>query len=80
MVIDKLIATEDSAQELRRLFKEADTDYSGFLSADEVYGVLLKLKVEVTFQELSELLREYDVDGDANLNIDEFIQLMLGDQ
>lgn len=49
MVIDKLLATEESAQELRRLFKEADTDYSGFLSADELYGVLLKLKIEVSF-------------------------------
>lgn len=73
MVIDKLLATEDSAQELRRLFKEADTDFSGFLSADELYGVLLKLKIEVTFNELAELLQDFDVDGDAKLNIDEFI-------
>lgn len=75
-LVDKLISAEDKTSELRRLFKEADTDYSGFLTADEVYGVLLKLKIEIRFDELVELMSEFEIDGDARMDIDEFISMM----
>jgi len=63
---------------LRKLFKEADTDYSGFLEADELYNVMLKLKIDITFEELIEMLDKYDEDGNQQLSIDEFVQLMTG--
>jgi Ca2+-binding EF-hand superfamily protein len=59
---------------------EADINRSGLLTADELYGVMLKLKLEITYQELLELLTDYDVDGNAALDIDEFLQLMTGGQ
>ena len=63
---------------MRKLFKEADTSYSGFLEADELYGVLLKLKIDLTIEEFTELLDKYDEDGNQALSIDEFVQLMTG--
>ena len=39
---DKLLSAEDDVEAIRAMFKEADTDYSGFLTADEIYAVLLK--------------------------------------
>jgi len=47
------------------MFRDADTDYSGYLSADEVYTVLLKNGIDLTFDELCELISEFDVSGDA---------------
>ena len=47
------------------MFKDADTDYSGYLSADEVYTVLLKNGIDLSYDELIELINEFDVSGDA---------------
>ena len=47
------------------MFKDADMDYSGYLSADEVYSVLLKNGIDLTYEELIELINEFDVSGDA---------------
>lgn len=41
-MLDMLLSGEDDVEKMRALFKEADTDYSGFLSADEIYAVFIK--------------------------------------
>ena len=74
--MDKILHSEDNTAKLRTMFKEADTDYSGFLSADELYGLILKNKIDIKFDELIEMMSEFEADGDAKLNIDEFISLM----
>ena len=76
LLIDKVLTTQDTTDELRKNFKEADTDYSGFCTADELYGLLIKKKIDVKFNELIDLMAEFEVDGDGKLNIDEFIALM----
>ena len=80
IMLDMLLSTEDNVEATRAMFREADTDYSGFLSADEVYAVLLKQGVDLQFDELVELMQEFDMDGNAQLEIDEFVAMMnLGD-
>ena len=80
IMLDMLLSTEDNVEASRALFRAADTDYSGFLSADEVYSVLLQQGVDLTFDELVELMQEFDLDGNAQLEIDEFVAMMnLGD-
>ena len=59
LMIDKLLMQEENTAKLRKLFTEADTDYSGFLTADELYGVFLKLKIDVKFEEMIELMAEF---------------------
>lgn len=78
ILIDKVLSTQDNDAFLRKMFKEADTDFSGYLSVDELYGVMLKMKIELTYQELMDLVLEYDKDGNAELDVDEFVELMTG--
>ena len=56
---------DDKIEDFRAMFKDADMDYSGYLSADEVYSVLLKNGIDLTYEELIELINEFDVSGDA---------------
>ena len=58
------------------MFRDADTDYSGYLSIDEFYTCLLKNGIDLSHEELLELMNEFDVSGDAQLDIDEFVALM----
>jgi Ca2+-binding EF-hand superfamily protein len=67
---------DDRVEDFRAMFRDADTDYSGYLSADEVYTVLLKNGIDLSFDELCELINEFDVSGDAQLDIDEFVAMM----
>ena len=80
VMLDMLLAAEDNVEEYRDMFRQADTDYSGYLSADEIYAVLLQNGVDVSMAELVELMQEFDMDGNAQLEIDEFVAMMsLGD-
>ena len=73
---ERLLEQDDQVEEFRNMFRDADTDYSGFLTADEVYTVLLKRGIDLTWEELIELISEFDVSGDAKLDIDEFVAMM----
>ena len=76
MMQQRLLEQDDRIEDFRAMFREADTDYSGFLEANEVYTVLLKNGIDLSFDELCELISEFDVDGDAQLGIDEFVAMM----
>ena len=78
---DELLSQEDRVEDLRSKFLEADVDYSGFLSVDELWGLLHKMGADVTTEDVVLLMNEIDVDRDGQLDIDEFISLLsLGDQ
>ena len=62
---NRLLEQDDRIEDFRAMFRAADTDYSGYLSADEVYTVLLKNGIDLTYDELVELIAEFDVSGDA---------------
>ena len=72
----RLLEQDDRIEDFRAMFKDADTDYSGYLTADEVYTVLLKNGIDLQYEELIELMEEFDVSGDAQLDIDEFVAMM----
>ena len=73
---NRLLEQDDRVEDFRAMFKDADTDYSGYLSADELYSVLLKNGIDLSYDELIELMNEFDVSGDAQLDIDEFVAMM----
>lgn len=50
--LEQVLSQEDSLEDFRALFVEADTDNTGFLSADEIYNVLVKQGIVVTFEEM----------------------------
>lgn len=49
---NRLLEQDDRIEDFRAMFRDADTDYSGYLTADEVYTVLLKNGIDLTFEEL----------------------------
>ncbi len=75
-MLNRLLEQDDKIEDFRAMFKDADADYSGYLSADEVYTVLLKNGIDLSYDELIELINEFDVSGDAQLDIDEFVAMM----
>ena len=75
-IYDSLLEQDDRDQEFRNMFLEADTDYSGYLSAKEIYMVMLKNGIQITMEELIDLITEFDHDDNAEIDIDEFVQMM----
>ena len=73
---NRLLEQDDKIEEFRAMFKDADADYSGYLTADEIYTVLLKNGIDLEYDELVELMNEFDASGDAQLDIDEFVAMM----
>ena len=62
---DELISQEDRVEDLRAKFLEADVDYSGFLSVDELWNLLHKMGADVTQDDVITLMNEIDVDRDG---------------
>lgn len=76
ILLEELLSKDDSTEQLRAMFKEADTDYSGFLSIDEMYACMLQMGVSCSRQEIVKLFMEFDINGDMQIDIDEFIAIM----
>jgi len=62
---EELVNQEERVEDLRAKFLEADTDYSGFLSVDELWALLLKMGADVTHEDVVQLMSEIDVDRDG---------------
>ena len=68
-------------EDLRKVFLEADVDYSGYLSVGELWAALKEKGADISLDDVCQLMAEIDIDRDGQLDIDEFISLMsLGDQ
>ena len=78
---ESLLSQEDNVQDLKKKFLEADTDYSGYLSVNELYIALKKGGADVSHEDIIILMSEIDIDKNGEIDIDEFIALMtMGDQ
>lgn len=64
ILLDELVAGDDHLEDMRAKFREADTDYSGFLSVDEFYACLLSMGTDVSRQEVVNIFTEFDVNQD----------------
>lgn len=81
ILLDELVAGDDHLEDMRAKFREADTDYSGFLSVDEFYACLLSMGTDVSRQEVVNMFTEFDVNQDMQIDIDEFIKFFsVGEQ
>ena len=66
---------------MRAKFREADVDYSGFLSVDEFYACLLGMGADVSRSEVINMFLEFDANQDMQIDIDEFIRFFsVGEQ
>jgi Ca2+-binding EF-hand superfamily protein len=75
-LLDEIVAQEDTVEDLRAKFREADVDYSGFLEIDEFYVCLTKMGAMVSRQEVIDLFSEFDADQSGQIDIDEFVDFM----
>ena len=62
---EELVNQEERVEDLRAKFLEADVDYSGFLSVDELWGLLSKMGADVSHEDVVQLMSEIDVDRDG---------------
>lgn len=53
---NRLLEQDDRIEDFRAMFKDADADYSGYLTADELYTVLIKNGIDLSYDELIELI------------------------
>ena len=62
---EELYSQEESVEEMRAKFLEADADGSGFLSVDELWSAIRKMGADVELDDIVNLMSEIDVDRDG---------------
>ena len=72
----EMLGKQDDFHDLRQMFMEADADYSGFLTIDELFNCIQSMGLQVTMEDVTKLMAEVDMDKDAKLDINEFITFM----
>lgn len=73
---EEILSYESNLDDLRRLFKESDTDQSNYLSKSELKNALIKLNIELNDVQLEDLMKELDLDENQNIDIDEFMAFL----
>lgn len=58
-----MLSFEDNLEDIRRIFKEADIDHSGYLNKQELQDSLLKLGIDLDNNQIEDLMLELDADG-----------------
>lgn len=59
-------------EQLRKMFKEIDTDGSGYLDRDEIKALTVRLGIDFSEADLDEAMAEMDDDGSGEVDFDEF--------
>ncbi|OMJ80203.1 hypothetical protein SteCoe_19609 [Stentor coeruleus] len=74
----EILRQEDEMQDVRQKFIHADIMKNGYLTPDQLLGVLKSTKADVNQEELNHLLSYVDADKNGKIDIDEFVLLMSG--
>lgn len=59
---------------LKKVFKEIDTDSSGFITSNEINEALLKLNINISSRKLDAILKNMDLNADNKVDFDEFCE------
>eukprot|EP00929_Paragymnodinium_shiwhaense_P080641 TRINITY_DN4206_c0_g1_i1.p1 TRINITY_DN4206_c0_g1~~TRINITY_DN4206_c0_g1_i1.p1 ORF type:complete len:116 (-),score=40.34 TRINITY_DN4206_c0_g1_i1:147-494(-) len=71
------IMREKKIAKIKDMFKQWDSDGSGFIDKDEMTALFQKLDPDWTTHQLEALFRAVDKNGDNVIDIDEFIDWLL---
>jgi len=63
---------------LLMLFKEFDTDDSGYITKDNLQEAFSKLEKPLSQDEINQIIEEHDDSRDGKISYDEFCRMMLG--
>jgi calmodulin len=72
----EVINNEKDFDDLRRLFKQFDSDQNNFLGKQEFKEALSHLQINLSEVQLNDLIREIDLDNNGIIDIDEFIAFL----
>lgn len=61
---------------LKKLFKELDTDKSGYLTKKELQEGFIKVGISCTCEEVDDMIKCCSKDGDDRININEFLNAL----
>ena len=64
---------------LLMLFKEFDTDDSGYITRENLEEAFTKLEKPLTKAEINTIIEEHDDSRDGKISFDEFCKMLLGD-
>ncbi|KAL5702168.1 hypothetical protein ACHQM5_027415 [Ranunculus cassubicifolius] len=67
----------DAEEELKESFREFDPDQDGYISANELWHVMINLGESVTDEEVEQMMKVADFDGDEYINYEEFLKMMM---
>jgi Ca2+-binding EF-hand superfamily protein len=59
----EMLTFNTNFEELRRLFKEFDSDQSNYLSKEELRAALVTLNITLTDIQMEDLMKEIDLDS-----------------
>ena len=71
-----VILTRDLYSEIDALFRELDTDQSGFLTIDEMIRCMSKLGVSTTSEDVAKIFDRIDKNKDGKISPEEFREVM----
>ncbi|CAL8077368.1 unnamed protein product [Calicophoron daubneyi] len=63
---------------MREIFKSVDTNGDGFISPEELKGLMCKYNPQMTVKDMEEIIEGVDKDKDGKLNYEEFLVLARG--
>lgn len=69
-------AANPSTDELKEIFKLADKDEKGYITANELRELFGLMGETATDEDIDDMIEVADFDNDGKINMDDFIQLM----
>ncbi|PON54423.1 Parvalbumin [Parasponia andersonii] len=68
--------TENQIAEFREAFSLIDRDSDGFVTMEELTGIILSLDEHPSKDEIGDMINEVDFDGNGTIDFDEFLNIM----
>ncbi len=64
---------------MKKLFRDFDTNNSGFLTLDELYAMMIKLEIPIARKYLNALFSKFDTNKNGYIEYQEFANYILND-
>lgn len=76
-VMNSKLSDNATERELMEAFKVFDREGNGYITAQDLKHVMLKISDELSEEEVNLLLKQADVNGDGQIDYEEFITLVM---
>jgi Ca2+-binding EF-hand superfamily protein len=66
-------------KDIEEAFRYFDSDFSGYISADELYAVMSRFKGDLTKDDVKKMVKSIDSNSDGKISIDGKVQIYTSD-